>query len=249
MGDKYYCHVLLRLINNEHTRSVCFFLRSPRLFSERVSESETRGNIHLLRLLVFVLSLSLSEKSREIVVFYALFFFLVSIPNNFFALLMNILMIFHPHNKLTAKIPNAPIFTSKSLFLHVSVLYTRGGPKTNRQTRNRPAKTKSFNVENMESFIRISRSNDLKCKLGLDTSIKNKHPTNSTPDFWFTTPLANPPMVKMWCTIASNSNVTMQYKQSYMKYDNDTAMQYVCAGVFFVPTLSNIVESMESKDS
>ena len=65
MGDKYYCHVLLRLINNEHTRSVCFFLRSPRLSSERISESETSGNIHLLRLLVFVLSLSLRKIERD----------------------------------------------------------------------------------------------------------------------------------------------------------------------------------------
>ena len=53
---------------------------------------------------------------------YALFFFLVSIPNNLFALLMNILTIFYPHKRLTAKIPNAPNFTSKSLFLHVNVL-------------------------------------------------------------------------------------------------------------------------------
>ena len=108
-----------------------------------------------------------------------------------------IMIIFQPHINETIKIPKAPAFTRYVFDLFTTVLYTNGGPTMSRQNKNNNANTKSFTVAKRLSFMFNSRSIVRRCKLGLLTSIRNRHPTSSGPLRPVTTPLASPPSVNM----------------------------------------------------
>ena len=131
-------------------------------------------------------------------------------PDSFFTSFAIIFTIFTDHLTDTTRIPSPPSLTTSSLCGHITVSYTMNGPMTSLHTRKATAKKRSFAEPMGPSFNFISRRMSLRCKLGLLTSMRNRHPTSSAPDLPFSRPEARPAMVKRWCTTDSISPTMAQ---------------------------------------
>ena len=81
---------------------------------------------------------------------------------------------------------------------------------TSLHTRNISANTSELTDASDDVLRPMSMSTVLRCRDGLETSMRKRHATSSAPDLPLSTPDARPPMVNMWCTTFMKSPQTAQ---------------------------------------